>query len=141
MAAINFFKEDVRFTFSFQTKARRWLKSCALAEGYGITNLNYIFTSDESLLKINIEFLNHHTLTDIITFDNSETRRAIEGDVFISIPRVRENAAKFDEPFEKELFRVLLHGLLHLMGYKDKTERTKKVMRQKEEAYLSLLQR
>jgi probable rRNA maturation factor len=140
MATINFFKEDVRFTFSYRTEARRWLKSCASAEGYVVTNLNYIFTSDESLLKINIEFLNHHTLTDIITFDNSEAPRAIEGDVFISIPRVRENAAKFDEPFEKELFRVLIHGLLHLMGYTDKTERTKKVMRQKEEAYLSLLQ-
>jgi len=139
MVAINFFKEDLRFKFSYQSKARRWLKSCAAAEGYEIKNLNFIFTSDEALLRMNVEYLNHHTLTDIITFDNSENGGEIEGDVFISIPRARENALKFGQPFETELFRLLIHGLLHLMGYKDKTALSRKVMRQKEDAYLSLL--
>lgn len=139
MAAINFFNEDLHFTFSNATKARRWLRSCAASEGFTIKNLNFVFTSDEFLLDINVQYLNHRTLTDIITFDNAENEREIEGDVFISIPRVHENAIKFKQPFDRELARVLIHGVLHLMGYTDKTSAKEKLMREKEDAYLSLL--
>jgi probable rRNA maturation factor len=138
MSVINFFTERYHFKLRFPIRIRRWLLAVAEAEGCSVAELNYIFTSDQRLLAINKEYLNHNTFTDIITFDNSETDQ-IEGDIFISIPRVRENAKKFDQPFEMELARVLVHGLLHLAGYSDKNRSTKKEMRAKENTYLSLL--
>ena len=100
--------------------------------------INYIFCSDDYLLKINKEYLNHDTLTDIITFDNSEEEGKIEADIFISIDRIKENALSLKKDFDQELHRVIIHGLLHLLGYNDKTDDDKAEMRKKEDACLSL---
>ena len=106
-------------------------------EQKAIENLNFIFCSDAYLLEKNRQFLNHNTYTDIITFDYCKDQLII-GDVFISIERVKENAESFKVHFEKELDRVLIHGVLHLLGYKDKSDQEKIQMREKEEFYLSL---
>ena len=98
--------------------------------------LNYIFLNDEALLKINKEYLNHDTYTDIITFDNSEEKKSIEGDIFISVDRIRENAFMFHVSFETEMIRVMAHGLLHLCGYLDKKKKDIKNMREKENYYM-----
>ena len=139
MAAINFFNEDISFKPPKPAILRQWLQSAAKSEGFKIKSLNYVFVSDEYLHQMNKSYLNHHTLTDIITFDNSESEVEVEGDIFISIPRIKDNAGKFNESFDRELCRVLIHGLLHLMGYDDKKASGKKEMRNKENSYLSLL--
>ena len=118
---------------------KAWLKKIASKENYTINELNYVFLDDEALLKINIEYLNHDTYTDIITFDNSDKKGSIESDIFISLERVEANAQKFKVPFEQELHRVMAHGLLHLCGYKDKTKADASIMRQKEEESLTML--
>jgi rRNA maturation RNase YbeY len=99
--------------------------------------LNYIFCTDDYLLEMNQQFLDHDTLTDIITFDLSENKQNLIGEIYISIDRVRENAAKFDVTVKDELHRVIFHGALHLCGFKDKKEADKKIMRQKENDCLS----
>jgi metalloprotein, YbeY/UPF0054 family len=120
--------------------AKSWLNSLATSEGFQIVELNYIFCSDEYLHKINLEYLNHDTLTDIITFDNSEEENDIEGDIFISIDRVRENAKTHKSELQQELSRVIGHGLFHLMGYKDKEEEEVKAMRRKESEGIKLFE-
>ena len=135
--AINFFQEDSTFKLLNKLKIKKWIKLIAADENYMIKDLNYIFCSDEYLYQINLEYLNHPTYTDIITFDISEGEKKLEGDIFISIERVRENAIIQKVNFEKELLRVLSHGLYHLCGYKDKSKEEKKVMRQKEEEAIS----
>ncbi len=115
-----------------------WIKEVARREKKTIKEINYIFCSDEYLLQLNQGFLNHKTLTDIITFDNSEGKNGLEGEIYISIERVQENAIKFNTEFEDELHRVMIHGVLHLIGYKDKKPSEKALMRKKEEACLSL---
>lgn len=137
-SGIYFFCEDISFNPPPLRSTRTWLKEVASGENKSIGKLNYIFCSDAYLLKINLDYLNHDTLTDIITFDNSETENVIEGDIYISVDRVRENAERFKAPFIKELHRVMVHGLLHLVGYNDKTLRQKRMMRKKESSYLSL---
>jgi len=107
-------------------------------EGYSAENINYVFCSDDHLLQINKEYLDHDTYTDIVTFDNSENAKEIEADIFISIDRIRENAIKLSRPEDEELHRVIIHGLLHIMGYSDKTDQNKQAMREKEDACLSL---
>jgi probable rRNA maturation factor len=136
--AIHFFCEDVDLHFNSIRKTKSWLKDVVRSEGQGIKELNYIFCSDTFLATINLQYLNHNTLTDIITFDTSEDNGSIEGEIYISVDRVRENAVKFNATFEKELKRVMVHGILHLLGYSDKTSQQKKIMRKKEDAYLSL---
>ena len=131
--AINFFQEDIRFDLPQKRAIKRWLMQLAVNEGYGIKALNYIFCSDEYLYHINREYLNHDTFTDIITFDNSDGEQTIEGDIFISIDRVKENSKNHNAKFEDELKRVLCHGLLHLVGYRDKTPAEQIIMRQKED--------
>ncbi|UBM59702.1 rRNA maturation RNase YbeY [Marinilongibacter aquaticus] len=126
------------FELKEKRKAKEWLKEIAESEGYEMSELNYIFMSDENLLEINIEYLDHDTYTDIITFDNSDDEHKIEGDVFISVDRVKENAEKFEVIFEEELRRVMAHGLLHLCGYKDKSESESQLMREKENWALTL---
>ncbi len=118
-----------------------WLKNIAAKESASILDLNYIFLNDDALLKINIEYLGHNTLTDIITFDNSETEKKLEGDVFISLERVEANAKQFKTTLENELHRVMAHGLLHLCGYKDKKPKDVALMRSKEEACLRLFKK
>lgn len=136
---IHFFSEEIEFTLSQKQKHREWLMALAKEEGYQVRELNYIFCDDDYLHKINVEYLDHDTLTDIITFDSSEVKGKIEGDIFISVDRVKENAALFQGTFENEMKRVLAHGLLHLCGYKDKTEAEEKQMRSKEGYYIEKL--
>lgn len=138
--AINFFEEETKFRLDKRQKRKKWLKSIADSEEFKILDLNYIFCSDEFLYNINVEYLNHDTYTDIITFDNSEEEDKIEGDVFISIDRVEENSKKLQVPIEDELSRVISHGLFHLMGYKDKKKEEVEMMRTKEEFAINLFQ-
>lgn len=133
---INFNIETDGFKLKDLRKKKNWLKELAKEEGFKIIELNYIFLSDEQLLEMNVSYLNHDTYTDIITFDNSEEDDKIEGDIFISVERVAENALKFKVSTETELIRVLSHGLLHLCGYLDKKPADVKLMREKEEYYL-----
>ena len=132
---ITFLTEDITFGLKEKLKHKAWLKDAAKAEGFTIGELNYIFCSDAYLLDINQKYLGHDTLTDIVTFDNSEDPKMIEGDIFISIERVRENAIKFDTE-DSELKRVMVHGLLHLAGYKDKDKAQRELMRNKENEHL-----
>lgn len=139
MPAINFFQEEVSFTLKDKLKLKKWIKETIEAEGYKLQELNYIFCSDEYLLQMNQQYLDHDTLTDIITFDNSETPGKITGDIFISIERIWENAQKFNVSKECELQRVIIHGALHLVGYADKKPADKKRMTEKEDFYLNKL--
>lgn len=135
---IHFFAESIEFSLKNEEKFTNWLKAIAQKSDYTVEGLNYIFCNDAYLHQINVEYLNHDTYTDIITFDNSEERQIIEGDIFISIERVRENAAFFNVPFQTELNRVMAHGLLHLLGYGDKTDTEKQEMRAQEDIAITL---
>jgi rRNA maturation RNase YbeY len=137
MPVINFFEEDISYKLNRKTALKRWITETIQAEGFKLKELNYIFCSDVYLLQINRQYLNHDTYTDIITFDNSENEKLIVGDIFISIDRIRENAANFSMTESDELHRVIIHGALHLLGYKDKTAVTKQKMTQKEDFYLN----
>lgn len=139
--AINFFEEEVSFSLKEKRKRKTWLKNIAEAENHKISELNYIFCSDEYLLNINVEYLDHDTYTDIITFDNSEEENIIEGDIFISIDRVKENSKTLNVEEEKELSRVISHGLFHLLGYKDKSKEEANLMRNKEEFAINLFEK
>lgn len=136
--AIYFFSEEINFELKEKLIRKRWLKSIATKAGFNIKELNYVFCSDEYLYRMNLEYLNHETYTDIITFDNSEKEFDIAGDIFVSVDRVGENAKTHNQKVEAELNRVLVHGLLHLMGYKDKTKEESTLMRQKEEESINL---
>ena len=139
MVVINFFSEKIRFKLTNPKKTISWIKSIVKEEGATLNSLNYIFCSDEFLREINIRYLNHKTYTDVITFNYSHSEDEIDGEIYISIERVRENAESFENDFKNELHRVVLHGVLHLIGFNDKTKREKSVMREKEDSYLSLL--
>lgn len=136
MPEINYFFET-DFTLPYENEIRLWITSTAESEKMAVGCLNFIFCDDTYLHKINLEYLNHDTFTDIITFDNS-TKDEISSDIFISIDRVKENAQLFEGGFEKELHRVIIHGVLHLLGYKDKSDDEQKEMTSKEDFYLSL---
>ena len=133
---VNFFIEDISFTLKEKIHLRSWVKQTIISEGKKLKELNFIFCSDSYLLEINKQYLNHDTLTDIVTFDNSESYGSISGDVFISVDRIRENAAKFKATERDELHRVMIHGTLHLLGFKDKTTAQKALMTSKEDQYL-----
>ncbi|MFM9838099.1 MAG: rRNA maturation RNase YbeY [Cyclobacteriaceae bacterium] len=136
--SIQFFYEQIDFKIKNPRKTTNWILLASKKEKRTIKEINYIFCADGYLLQLNQGFLNHKTLTDIITFDNSEGKKALEGEIYISIERVQENALKFKTDFEDELHRVMIHGVLHLIGYKDKKTSEKALMRKKEEACLSL---
>ncbi len=135
---IIFFNEDINFKFQGKNVIKAWLKKVADKEGFKVKNLNYIFCSDEYLHKINVEYLEHDTYTDIITFDNSEEDDVIEGDIFVSIERVKENSQTLNTVFDDELKRVIVHGLLHLCGYDDHSVEDKAEMRRLESEYISI---
>ena len=135
---IRFFYEKTRYRLPKPTKTSRWIKSVIEAQGFSLVDLNYVFCSDNYLLGINQSYLNHNYFTDIITFDYSGQRKAIQGEIYISIHRVRDNAKELGVSFEEELHRVIIHGVLHLMGHRDKSTLEKTAMRKKEEACLSL---
>jgi probable rRNA maturation factor len=127
--------EDFDFQLLRKTPLSNWIKKTVEIEGKALGAVTYVFCSDDYLHKMNVEHLDHDTLTDIITFPYNDN--PIEGDIFISIDRVRDNATDFNTTFENELHRVMIHGILHLCGYKDKTEEDEKLMRQKEDECLT----
>ncbi len=135
---IEFIAEDIPFTVPDEDKLKDWIEKVISFYEFDLESLTFIFCSDDYLLDINKSYLDHDTLTDIITFDNSDVEQTIEGDIFISIDRVKENATNYNVPFFEELHRVIIHGVLHLIGYDDKTESNKMEMRQKEDYWLSL---
>ena len=134
--AIHFFSEETNFKPKTLTGLRLWINKTIESENHELKELNFIFCSDKYLLKINQEYLNHDTYTDIITFDNSGVNMEIFGDIYISIDRVKENAKTYKTTFIDELHRVIIHGTLHLLGYTDKSKRDKELMTLKEDAYL-----
>lgn len=137
--AIGFNVEEIKYNFKDKLVRKDWLKEVIKDAGKKIGEINYIIVSDEYLLQMNQQYLKHDTYTDIITFDYCEDNK-ISGDMYISIDRVRENAINFNVTEEHELNRVLVHGLLHLLGQKDKTKSDALEMRRKEELWLSKLQ-
>jgi probable rRNA maturation factor len=136
--SINFYNQSSNFVLPKKTLIRQWLYQIAKKEGHQLHQLNYIFCNDAYLLEMNQGYLKHDTLTDIITFDLSGKNEPIEGEIYISLDRVAENAKEFHQSKSMELKRVMAHGLLHLMGYKDKTRSDILTMRKKEDTCLNL---
>ena len=132
-----YYNFETDFTLNNQDEISKWITKTIEEEACKVEEISYIFCDDAYLLEKNIEYLNHNTLTDIISFDYS-VGKTISGDIFISIERVKENAKEFNVAFLDELHRVMIHGILHYCGYKDKTSEEKKEMRSKENYYLSL---
>jgi len=128
---ISFVSHEFNQRITNKAELKKWLQAVAKSEKKSIGDLTYIFTGDDYLHDLNKKYLHHNTLTDIITFDYSEDG-ILNGDIFISIERVKENALKFKATFKEELYRVMVHGLLHLAGYTDKTKAAKAIMRKKE---------
>lgn len=161
MAQISFHSEDIEFTLNKKTLIREWISDTIKREKQKAGDISYVFCSDDYLLKLNKDYLDHDTLTDIITFDYSEGEgekgegdrgqgkggrgnpkpetRIVSGDIFISLDRIKENAGKFSVSLEDELHRVMIHGVLHLCGYKDKSKADKAEMTAREDFYLNLL--
>nr|WP_121269992.1 rRNA maturation RNase YbeY [Pedobacter schmidteae] len=137
-ASIHFFNEETSYNLKNKKAIKTWVASAIAQEGYVLQELNFILCSDEYLLRMNQDYLNHDTYTDVITFDNSEALKTIVGDIFISIDRIRENAKDLKVSVAEELCRVMIHGTLHLLGYKDKGKAAKTLMTAKEDQYLSL---
>lgn len=138
-AAIHFFSENVPFVLKGKRKVRAWIVSALLQEQKHAGVINFIFCDDAYLLPINQSYLRHDTFTDIISFDYSDHQSRVQGDIFISIERARENARIFKVKVSDEIHRLMIHGVLHLGGYLDETPGEKAVMSQKEDYYLSLL--
>jgi rRNA maturation RNase YbeY len=132
------FNYETNFELDNEDKLSSWISNTISDEGFKEGEINYIFCDDAYLLNLNIEFLDHDTLTDIISFDYT-MGKLISGDVYISVERVRENAKDFNVSFENELSRVMIHGILHYCGYKDKTDSDTSEMRSKESYYISKL--
>ncbi len=126
------------FSLTQRTKLKNWLQDTVETEGFILKKINYIFCSDEYLLNINRAYLGHDTYTDIITFDLSDNPKQVESEIYISIDRVKENADQFNATFNEELKRVMVHGILHLIGFDDKEENDKKSMVEKENEYLRI---
>jgi len=136
MPAISFFTQSISYNLPQKLKVKKWIKATIEKEGFKLQELNFIFCNDEYLLGINQQYLNHDTYTDIITFDNSEEEKHIVSDIFISIERVKENAKTFKISEFDEVCRIMIHGTLHLLGYKDKGKAAKTLMTQKEDEHL-----
>jgi len=132
---ITFFSEQVQFTLKNKIKIRNWIINSIENEQCILGSINYIFTSDNYLLNVNKEYLNHDYFTDIITFNYCQ-ENLINGDIYISIDTVENNSQRFDVSFLDELHRVMIHGVLHLIGFDDITEEQKQIMKQKENEYL-----
>ena len=148
MASIRFFVEQIKITIAHKRLIRKWIQQAIESEKKSLGEINYIFCSDKYLLHINKTFLNHDTLTDIVTFPIEQSfnpllsnqpanNKTISGEIYISIERVKENAKKFNTTQKQELLRVMIHGVLHLCGYGDKSAAQQKKMRHKEDYYLA----
>jgi rRNA maturation RNase YbeY len=129
------FNYEIDFCLNDEDKWAQWIEQSILDESCKLGEINFIFCSDAYLLELNVEYLNHDTYTDIISFDYS-VGKELHGDIYISLERVKENAEVFGVTLESELGRVMIHGILHLCGYKDKSDSDKKLMRSKENVYL-----
>lgn len=134
---VRYYCEDIKFIFKNKLANNRWLKMVAGSEIKTLGDISIIFCSDNYILDVNLRYLHHDYFTDVITFDYCEGNR-LSGDLFISIDSVRENAVEFGTEFDDELHRVIVHGLLHLIGYDDHTPEDQKLMRKKEDYYLGL---
>ena len=132
------FNYETDFKLEDEDKTRNWISSCLEEYGFTEGEINYIFCDDEYLLKLNVEFLEHDTLTDIISFDYT-LGKLVSGDIFISVERVRENAKKFSQTIDNEINRVLIHAILHYIGLKDKSDKEKTEMRKAEDECLKML--
>lgn len=137
--AIDYYKQEIEFDLPNENELNKWLENIVLSNGKSIAQITYVFCNDEYLLNINREYLNHDYYTDIITFPYKQGD-TIESDIFISVDRIKENAITFESSFEKELLRVMSHGILHLIGYKDKTEEEQLEMREKENWAINLFE-
>ncbi len=135
---LEFLCEEVNFEPNMPGKIKQWIAQTVQRESCILRSISFIFCSDDYLHQLNVEYLEHDTLTDVVTFPYLAPP-CVEGDIFISIDRVRENAEEFGVPFEQELYRVMIHGVLHLCGYTDKTPEEKKIMTEKEDEALAML--
>jgi rRNA maturation RNase YbeY len=129
------FNFETDFELKNQSKVQKWIAETIISEGFELGEIVYVFCDDEFLLKLNIEFLDHDTLTDILSFDYGVGKQ-INGEIYISIERVAENSKDFNTKFDDELHRVMIHGILHFCGYKDKSDSEEKSMRKKEDESL-----
>jgi rRNA maturation RNase YbeY len=136
--AILFFNEDIKFSLKNKRALKKWIKLSIEKEDKTPGQINYIFTSDNYLLSINQKYLSHNYFTDIVTF-NYCTEKVISGDIYISLETVKNNSGLFNVTYKDELYRVLIHGILHLVGYDDSTIEEKSIMREKEDHYLAIL--
>ena len=136
---ISFFKENTTFDIKQKNKIKSWLKNVASGYGFSAGDLNYVFCDDEYLLQMNRQYLGHDYYTDIITFDSREDAlsKRLDGDIFISVDTVRANGEEYGEGFEREIMRVIAHGVLHLMGFDDQTAAQQKKMREAENSALA----
>ena len=132
------FNYETEFNLEDENQLENWIEKVVSEKGFELGEINYIFCDDAYLHKLNVEFLQHDTLTDIISFDNS-LGKLINGDIFISIERVAENAKEYNVTFQEEIHRVMIHGVLHYMGLKDKSADEKIMMRKEENNALSVL--
>lgn len=135
--SIHYFNEDIAFPKVKKRITTSWIKQVIFLEEKRVGDISFIFCSDEYLLDVNRKYLNHDYYTDIITFDNVEGN-VINGDIFISVDRVKENSIEFETSFDNEIHRILIHGVLHLLGYKDKIKKDKYLMTEREDVYLKL---
>lgn len=139
MGELHFHVEDVEQPLDHPSASAEWIRQIIFQRHFNLDEINFIFCSDPFLLQLNVEYLDHDTFTDIITFDLSEGQeKRLCGDIYISVDRVKENANSLGVDFNEEIHRVMIHGILHLLGYEDKTQAQKEAMRKKEEACLSL---
>lgn len=136
--AINFYNQDCNFSLPQKLITKRWIKLIIQNKGYRLGTINYIFCSDKEILKINKQYLNHNYFTDIITFPYTEGD-IVSSDIFISIDTVLSNSQKYKQNFNDELNRVIIHGVLHLIGFNDSTSEEKKLMREEEDISLNIL--
>jgi len=133
---IRFFSEEIKFTFKKKIKTKNWLTNVIRKENKVLENINLIFCSDIYLSDLNKKYLHHNTFTDTITFLDYSNPEKISGDIYISVERIEDNAGKYFQDFDTELARVMVHGVLHLLGYKDKTPAERESMTRKEDYYL-----
>jgi probable rRNA maturation factor len=138
--AITFQSQRVTYSLPAKQLVKKWIVDVVRNEKKNPGNINFLFTSDEEVLQMNIRYLQHDTYTDIITFDSGEGG-TVAGDITISVDRVRDNASRFNTSFADEMHRVIIHGILHLCGYKDKTVAQRSVMRKKEDEALRKLKK
>lgn len=131
------FHSEIDFKLEDEGKHRQWISGIIAAEGFELGEILYVFCDDDYLHKLNVEFLNHDTLTDILSFDYGMGKE-LNGEIYISVERVLDNALEYSVEFPNELKRVMIHGILHFMGFKDKTMAEEKAMRLKEDECLQL---